>query len=222
MDFSGLLRMVSVGIILLVLIVEGYLKFYEKKINQAVEQGRPMKRPMVPPFKVANAMRVLLVVAALLPFISDLENSRNNVRDLERRIEQQAAEKQMSVAFVASKHNAAALYYTEDGSDHTFALYENKGIFFNEFVFIHGGNATAIDESIRVFRMEESGELVLFSMNKLQIATIACHNGETYHLDPDSPFVLIMPDGGADLYDENGDLIDLKQNEWYEVTTKGI
>lgn len=222
MDLGGLVRAVSLGIILLVCILQGYLKLYEKKINQAVEQGRPLKRPMVPPYQVANALKVLLYLAVLLPLISDAAASINRDRNLERSVEQQAAEKQMSVAFVASEDSAAALYYEEDGSDHTFALYECRGTIFKEYVFLHGGSATSIDRSVRAFRMEESGELVLFSMNKLRIAEIVCHHGEAYHLDPDSPFVLILPSGGADIYDENGDLIDLKQNEWYVVTTKGI
>ena len=54
------------------------------------------------------------------------------------------------------------------------------------------------------------------SMNRLGIAKIACHDGNTYQLDPESPFVLIIPSGGADIYDKNGDL---EQNWWYEITT---
>ena len=220
MDLGVLARAVSIGIIMLVCVLQGYLKLYEQKINQAVEQGRPMKKPMVPPFKVANALKVVLALAVFLPLISDAAASINRDRNLERSVEQQAAEKQMSVAFAATKDNAAALYYKEDGSDHTFALYETRGTIFKEYVFLHGGSATSIDEGVRAFRMEKSGELVLFSMNRLRIAKIVCHDGEAYHLDPDSPFVLILPSGGADIYDKNGALIDLEQNEWYVVTTK--
>ncbi|MBQ8851390.1 MAG: hypothetical protein IJZ66_02985, partial [Oscillibacter sp.] len=117
MDLSAV-RAVSIGIIMLVCVLQGYLKLYEQKINQAVEQGRPMKKPMVPPFKVANALKVVLTLAVFLPLISDAAASINRDRNLERSVEQQAADKQMSVAFVASEDSAAALYYEEDGSDH--------------------------------------------------------------------------------------------------------
>ena len=220
MSLESLFRIISLGILLMLLVIKGCLRFYEKKINQAAERGRPTKSPMILPPKVAKVMNTLVYIAILLPLIPDAVSSINRVRDLERSVEQKAAEKQMSVAFVSSDDAAAALYYEEDGSDHTFALYENRGTFFKEYVFIHGGSATSIDQGVRAFRMETSGELVLFSMNKLRIAEIVCHNGDAFHLDPDSPFAIILPDGGADLYDEDGEFIDLKQNEWYVVTTK--
>ncbi len=55
-------------------------------------------------------------------------------------------------------------------------------------------------------------------MNAPHIAAIECHDGERYEIDSNSPFVLIIPSGGFDVYDINGDLINLTQEGWYELT----
>lgn len=203
----------------LLLLLWGYLKLCQAKYDRVLETGQPMKKPMLPPYIVANGMKVLLAAALLFMLLPVLGASTSR-RELEEEVCRRAERDGMSVALALTEDTAAALYYAADGSDHSFALYENRGAWREDYRFIHGGSATSIDENLRAFRMEKTGELALFSMNRIGIARITCHSGEEYLLDPEAPFVLILPGGGADFYDAVGDRIDPAQNSWYEITVK--
>lgn len=221
MSLISLLWMISAVILTAIVIVYGYLKLYQVKVDQAMEDGKPMKNPMTPPYKVANAAKTILVIAVLMPVVPYFAANRpTSAKALEQSVQQRAADDNRNVVLVQTESTAAALYYTEDQSDHSFALYENRGRFMDDYCFIHGGSSTSIEESVRAFRMEDTGELVLFSMNRLHIARIDCYDGSTYHLDPDSPFVLVLPGSGADLYDVEENLVDLEKNQWFEITVK--
>lgn len=220
MSLSHLLLLISAGVILPLLAAYAYLKLYQAKIDKAIETGKQISKPMISSYQVANVMKVIIVIAVILPVLSYLREGRTGAQEIETAVHQRAVEDGMKVELVIAEKMAAALYYTDDRSDCSFALYENRGKYLDDYCFIHGGSSASIEKSVRVFRIEKSGELVLFSMNRLGIAKIACHDGNTYQLDPESPFALIIPSGGADVYDKNGDLIDLKQNRWYEITTK--
>lgn len=221
MSLVSLLLIIPAVLLTALMIVYGYLKVYQAKIDQSLEAGRPMKKPMIPPYRIANAVKILLVIALAVPAVLYLSGNRpTSAKALEQSVQQRAAEEKRDVLLVQTKTTAAALYYSEDQSGHSFALYENRGKLMDDYCFIHGGSSASIEESVRVFRMENTGELVLFSMNRLGIARIDCHDGTTYHLDPASPFVLILSDDGADFYDAGGNAVDLRQNQWFEITTK--
>ena len=218
MSLVHLLLCVSLGVLALLLAVYGYLKVYQRKLDQAVKTGKPLKKPMIPPYKIANAVKILILLAVALPILSCLRAPCTSVRNLEKEVQQRAAEDGMQGELVMTEGTAAALYYAED--DSRFALYENRGTVLDDYCFIHGGSSAAMEKGLRAFRMEDTGELVLFSMNMPRISKIVSHDGTTYHLDPESPFVLILPSGGADLYDAEGNLLDLGNLSWYEITVK--
>ena len=221
MSLISLLLIIPAVLLTALMIVYGYLKVYQAKIDQSLEAGRPMKKPMIPPYRIANAVKILLVIALAVPAVLYLSGNRpTSAKALEQSVQQRAAEEKRDVLLVQTKTTAAALYYSEDQSGHSFALYENRGKLMDDYCFIHGGSSASIEESVRVFRMENTGELVLFSMNMPRISKIVSHDGTTYHLDPESPFVLILPSGGADLYDAEGNLLDLGNLSWYEITVK--
>ena len=219
MSIVSLLLTIFTILFLLLFIILGYLQIYKRNINKVLDAKQDACKRMIPPYKVVAAMTVLLIVAvATFSAIYISSDPVTSPQELERSAQQLAAETGMDMEFAISDDLAAVLLFNEDKSDHSFKLYENKGRLTANYVFSHGGSSTSIEESVRVFRY--SGELALFSLNELQIARIVCHDGETHLVDPDRPFVLIIPSGGADFYNKAGDLIDLDQGGWYEITVK--
>lgn len=81
---------------------------------------------------------------------------------------------------------------------------------FEVAAFRYGGHTTSVERSVSIYKFD--GTLVLISMNSLHIEKIECHDGDTYETDPNRPFALILPSGGFDVYDNEGNLIDLEQD----------
>ena len=83
-------------------------------------------------------------------------------------------------------------------------------------MFRYGGKSTSIKESLRAFVYGD--EVALISMNALQVAQVRSASGERFYVEPGEPFVLVIPGGGFEFYDAQGNPIPLTQNRWYEVT----
>ncbi|MGM9661516.1 MAG: hypothetical protein ACI3WR_00290 [Oscillospiraceae bacterium] len=214
MDISVVVCTVLAAIAILVLIAAGYLRLYTRAINRAlVTKGRKPPR-MIPPYKVVAALAAALVIAAAL-CLSGM-NRITTARDMEESLRKsQTIREDWNIEIAMSDSFAAALAYDDGLTDHSFAVYRNTGRLFENYQFRYGGHTVSVEQSVSVYKYD--GMLALLSMNALHIARIQCHDGETYEIDPDSPFVLILPDGGFDAYDSAGKLIDLEQDRWYEV-----
>lgn len=218
MSMISLLFYIFAAICLLFLAVFGYLQLYKRNINKALDPAKHKPKHMTPPYKVAIIAAILLIISVAALGLFFLSDSITDARAVEQDARNQAEKKGMNVAVAVSDHTAAVLYYSDDRNDHSFAFYENKGRMIANYVFSHGGSSTSIERSVHVFRCQ--GELALFSLNELHIAKIVCHDGEIHLIDPEHPFVLIIPSGGADIYDKEGNLVDLGANSWYEITEK--
>lgn len=88
-----------------------------------------------------------------------------------------------------------------------------------DYEFRYGGVSSSIEHGVRVFSLGTSSALL--SMNAQHIAAIVCHDGQSFELDPDRPFVLLLPTGGFDAYDSAGQLIELDADGWHEQTSLG-
>lgn len=220
MDLSILILMVLAIAVLLAAAVLVYLQIYKRNINKALNAKAGIHRHMVPPHNMA-ALSVVLVAAVVVLgiIVAPNFNRITNAHEIEQAAREfQAIGNEWNVEMGMADNFAAVLFYNEDRSDHSFAIYRNTNEVRANYVFWYGGNSTSIQRSVRVFKYD--GALALISMNELHIAKIECHDGETYVLDPNSPFVFVIPGGGFDVYDKNGNLIDLEQDWWYELTEK--
>ena len=123
--------------------------------------------------------------------------------------------------------------FKEDLSDSDFRFYINKNSNHPNYVFRRGSDLTSIERAAHL--LEYDGTYILVSLNALRIAEIRCENGTTYSVDPDLPFVLVIPNGGSLLiktednmtyyydytgiivFDEHGNELDLTQKQWFEM-----
>ena len=219
MSLLSLILAILAVIAVLLLAIFCYLQIYQKHINKALGSEAYTHKHMISPRKVAIILGGILITAAAVLALSFWASkgpltSREMLEDDARK---RAETRGMDVEIVFTDELAAILFYDGSRSDHSFEIYENKGIILENYVYSHGGSSTSIERSVRTFRYE-GDQLILFSMNKLGIAKIVCHDGETCFVDPDLPFVLILPAGAMDFYDERGNLVNLGQDWWYEAT----
>ena len=210
---SVYLLLLLAGVLLLLgLVLLGYMQLYMRHIAKALAGRNP--RPMLSP----RLLLLILIAVFLLaiPLLSLLTRPVCSAKEIEDSARTRAEELGMEVRVAVTDQLVAVLWYTEDGSDHSFSIYENQGTWRANYVFRYGGSSASIEKCLRVFRAGE--EVILFSLNTPGIARIECQDGERYDLSPDTPFVRILPAAGMRFYDMEGSEIDIEQASWYEVT----
>lgn len=218
MSISVFAFIVIAIVILLTIIAAGYFLLYTSNINKALVTKGHKHLHMIPPYKMVIALIILfIVVVAVLVAIYLPGMSRiTNAHDIEEHLREfQAVNDEWNVEVAMSDNYAAVIAYDDEQTDHAFAIYRNTSEAFTNFVFRAGGHTTSVEKSVSVYKFD--GTLALVSMNTLHIAKIECHDGDTYETDPNHPFVLILPSGGFNIYDNEGNLIDLEQDWWYEI-----
>lgn len=219
MDIKLLIFSAFAVIAFFVVIMAAYLKIYKRNINKALTENSKRHIRMIPPYKVLNVLIALLAVVALA-FAMTIIPSLNRIStadEIERETRRfQAINDEWNMEISLNDNLAVVLSYDDDMSEHAFSVYKNTGNVVPNYKFSYGGESTSIERSVRVFKYDNT--LALLSMNMLHIAKIECHDGITCEIDPNSPFALIIPSGGFDVYDSTGNIIDLAQDWWYEIT----
>ena len=219
MDISYILLMLFAGAFVLLAVCTIYFFVYKHHINKVLVEPQKKHMKMIPPYKIMLAL--ILVVAVIgtsfiitimpkLDRISTATEIETDVRNFQK------IGSDWDIEIAMNEYFAAVIAYDSTKGDHTFAIYKNDGKVGTNYVFRYGGKSTSIERSVRVFKFE--GATAFVSMNALHIAAIECHDGERYEIDPNMPFALIIPNGGYDIYDNNGNLVDLTQDRWYELT----
>lgn len=219
MDISYILSLLFAAVCVFFLVCIGYLLIYKKHINKVLIEPDKKHIKLVPPYKVLLVLIIVFAIVVTSFAVTLIPNTEHlsTVNDIEEDVRSfQKISDDWNIEIAMNERIAAVIAYDNQESEHTFSIYENKGSTKTNYVFRYGGKSTSIERGIRVFRFE--GTAALISMNILHIAAIECHDGERYEVDPNTPFVLVIPSGGFDVYDENGNLIDITQAGWYELT----
>ena len=219
MDISYILLLLFAAVCVFFLVCIGYLLIYKKHINKVLIEPDKKHIKLVPPYKVLLVLIIVFAIVVTSFAVTLIPNTEHlsTVNDIEEDVRSfQKISDDWNIEIAMNERIAAVIAYDNQESEHTFSIYENKGSTKTNYVFRYGGKSTSIERGIRVFRFE--GTTALISMNILHIAAIECHDGERYEIDPNTPFVLVIPSGGFDVYDENGKLIDITQADWYELT----
>lgn len=235
MDLTFIIAVGFAAVLFLTDVVLLYLHFYKRHINKILQKDQAKQKKMMPPHRLlpwALALLVVIMVAAVvLDMEFDLSQSRLTTKEeiLENaRIGYEDTQSQIAM----SADVAAVLSYSEDLSESEFRVYINKNSNRPNYIFRCGGDLTAIQRA--AYLMEYKGTFILFSCNTCRISEIRCENGTTYRVDPDLPFVLVIPDGGSllsygagesayhgytgiSVLDEKGNTIDLTQLQWFEM-----
>ena len=219
MDISYILLLLFAAVCVFFLVCIGYLLIYKKHINKALIEPDKKHIKLVPPYKVLLVLIIVFAIVVTSFAVTLIPNTEHlsTVNDIEEDVRSfQKISDDWNIEIAMNERIAAVIAYDNQESEHTFSIYENKGSTKTNYVFRYGGKSTSIERGIRVFKFE--GTTALISMNILHIAAVECHDGERYEIDPNNPFVLVIPSGGFDVYDENGKLIDITQADWYELT----
>lgn len=209
--------------IALLLLVGGaiYFYLYKRNINKALREKSKAHIRMVPPYKVMTGIIIFLIIIAGVLVFGKWQpfDTLSSASDIEKHAREfQGIGDDWDIEIEMENSIAAVLAYNDDMSDHVFAIYENTSKSAADYEFRHGGSSTSIERSVRVFKYD--GAIALVSMNALHITKIDCHDGASYEIDPNAPFVLVIQSGGFDVYGVDGNLIDLEQDWWYELTDK--
>ena len=219
MDISYILLLLFAAVCVFFLVCIGYLLIYKKHINKVLIEPDKKHIKLVPPYKVLLVLIIVFAIVVTSFAVTLIPNTEHlsTVNDIEEDVRSfQKISDDWNIEIAMNDRIAAVIAYDNQESEHTFSIYENKGNTKTNYVFRYGGKSTSIERGIRVFKFE--GTTALISMNILHIAAVECHDGERYEIDPNNPFVLVIPSGGFDVYDENGKLIDITQADWYELT----
>ncbi len=219
MEITYVLLMLLVGAFVLLAICTTYLFIYKRHINKVLVEPQKKHFKMIPPYKI---MLVLILIVAIIgtSFIITILPSLDRistVSEIEKDVRSfQGISNDWDIEIAMNDRVAAVIAYDEQMDAHIFSIYENDCKGKTNYVFRYGGKSTSIERSVRVFKFE--GATAFISMNALRIAAIECHDGKRYEIDPNMPFALVVPNGGFDIYDSNGNSIDLTQDGWYELT----
>ena len=219
MDISYILLLLFAAVCVFFLVCIGYLLIYKKHINKVLIEPDKKHIKLVPPYKVLLVLIIVFAIVVTSFAVTLIPNTEHlsTVNDIEEDVRSfQKISDDWNIEIAMNDRIAAVIAYDNQESEHTFSIYENKDSTKTNYVFRYGGKSTSIERGIRVFKFE--GTTALISMNILHIAAVECHDGERYEIDPNNPFVLVIPSGGFDVYDENGKLIDITQADWYELT----
>lgn len=219
MDISYVFLMLFAGAFVLLAICTIYFFIYKHHINRILVEPQKKHMKMIPPYKILFALIVVFAVIGTSSIITILPNFDriSTVSEIEEDVRSfQGISNDWDIEIALNDRVAAVIAYDEQMEEHTFSVYENDGKEKINYVFRYGGKSTSIERSVRVFKFE--GATAFISMNDLHIAAIECHDGERYEIDPNMPFVVVIPNGGFNIYDSNGNSIDLTQDEWYELT----
>lgn len=219
MDISSVLLKLLAGAFVLLVICAIYFFIYKYHINKVLVEPQKKHIRMIPPYTILVALIIVFTalgtffIITILPSLDRI----STVSDIEKNVRSsQRINSDWNVEVAMNDRVAGVIAYDDQRSEHTFSIYKSDGKANTNYVFRYGGKSTSIKCSVRVFKFE--GATVLISMNALHMAAIECHDGERHEIDPNVPFVLVIPSGGFDVYDNSGKLIDLTQVSWYELT----
>ena len=213
-----------------------YLHFYKKHINKMLQEPQVRRKKMLPPYVLVYLLPVLLIIVGIvtvaLDMHFDLSYSRLTTKE-EILANARIGFENMQSEISMSGDVAAVLNFKEDLSDSDFRIYINKNSNRPDYVFRRGADLTSVERGAHL--LEYDGTYILVSLNTFRIAEIQCENGTTYSVDPNWPFVLVIPNGGSlisktednvtyfyaytgiSVFDEHGNEIDLTQKQWFEM-----
>lgn len=192
-----------------------YFHVYKRHINRALAQQDKKLLRLAPPRTVLVVFSTVFVLLCLTLIAAGLmgQGRLSTLSDVEADV---GLTQGWEMESAMDERAAAVLCFDAGDGGHSFYVYENVGGNAADYVFRYGGSSTSIERGLRAFSF--GGSTVLISMNALHIAAIESHGGGRYELDPDGPFVLVIPGGGFDAYDSAGALLDLGQAQWFETT----
>ena len=217
MNISYILLKLLAGAFVLLVVCAIYFFIYKHHINKVLAEPQKKHIKMKPPYTILVALIIIFAVLGtsfIITILPSLERI-STVSDIEKNV-RKGINSDWNVEVAMNDRVAAAIAYDDQTSEHSFSIYTNNGKAKTNYVFRYGGKSTSIKRSVRVFKFEDT--TVLISMNALHIAAIECHDGKRHEIDPNTPFVLVIPNGSFDVYDNSGKLIDLTQAGWYELT----
>lgn len=233
--------------VVLVLALLGYLVLYRIHINKVLEDTAVPRKKWISPVGLLVLTPAVLflfaVTVSILELQFDISNSRltsrEEILDSYAWLYEKNPENwdQINLAMTMTDEFALVLHYPDDHSDSQFDIYRND----HDSVANYEGrmhlSLTAVERGVMM--VECDGAMLFGSLNEIRVARIVTDSGTVYEIDPDEPFVLVIPDGCARLvekldgtistrvygysgftaYDEYGNEMDLLSFDWWQLDT---
>ena len=218
MELTSLL-MIFFGVVCGALLLCGlYFFLYKGHINRVFREPGKKHTRMPPPHRVLFGLAAVVAMVGVCLIVLGLQGERplTAERDIAADLRKNpGVTESWEVEADMGGNLAAGIAFCRETGDYSFGVYIQKGEK-PGFVFRYGGHATSIKESVRAFVYGD--EIALISMNALQVAQVRSASGERFYVEPGEPFALVIPGGGFEVYDAQGNPIPVAQDPWYEVT----
>lgn len=195
-----------------------YFFLYKGHINRVFREPGKKHTRMPPPHRVlfGLAAAVAIVGICLIVSVTKGAGTLKTENDIASNLwKNPGVGESWEVEADMRENLAAGIAFCRETGDYSFGVYIQKGEK-PGFVFRYGGKSTSIKESLRAFVYGD--EVALVSMNALQVAQVRSASGERFYVEPGEPFALVIPGGGFEVYDAQGNPIPVTQDPWYEVT----
>lgn len=231
----------------LVLALLAYLALYRVHINKVLEDTTVPRKRWISPIVLLVLIPVVLfvctVTVSILEVQFDISQSRLTSREEILALYEDAAQqkrhsegwKDYNQIMTMTEEFALVLAYPSDHSDSQFDIYRNSD---SEPVDYEGRmhlSLTAVERGVMM--VECDGAMLFGSLNQIRVARIVTDGGVVYEIDPEEPFVLVIPDGctrliekldgpistrvygysGFTAYDEYGNEMDLLSFDWWQL-----
>ncbi len=103
---------------------------------------------------------------------------------------------------------AGMLFFDTAKRKHTVSLYSKKQGFSLGYFFREGGSLSTVETGIYETSTEASRETAYFSMNAPELSSYTLDGGDAQPLDPNAPFVLILPKSAKVVFQNTqGDIV---------------
>lgn len=236
------------GVLVLALLV--YLLLYKVHINKILTEEAPKGKKWCSPASLLAwlplALLVFAIAVSLLDLNFDISGSRLTTREeILAQYANAAEQKRGSEGWetydqimTMTEEFALVLSYPDDHSDSQFDIYRNSEDGLTNYASRMRLSLTAVERGVMM--VECDGAMLFGSLNGVRVAKIVADDGTVYELDPNEPFVLVIPGGcsrllekseddtvyvygysGFTAYDEFGNEMDLLSLEWYELSSIG-
>lgn len=234
------------SVVLLVLLLL-YLALYRRHINRVLENAEQTGRKWISPASLLGWLPVVLllcvVTVCILELTLDISQSRltsreeilNSYSGFYR--ENPKNWEQTQMVMTMTDEFALVLHYPQDHSDSRFDIYRDLPGEPLDYELKRRMSLTPVE--LGVLMVECDGAMLFGSLNEIRVAKIVTDSGAVYEIDPDEPFVLVIPEGctrlaektedpavilvygysGFTAYDEYGKEMDLLSYDWSQLET---
>ena len=145
-------------------------------------------------------LSVVTIIFLILISQGNIGVSQDNIENDARK--SQKIQEEWITAKYFNDDFGALLFYSEDLSNFTFSIYQNRPGFSFGYFFRSGGGLPGVSDDILKVTSNGQGNIFL-SLNKMQVARIEIDNGsqiKEIEIENTKPFTVIIPENSGEIH----------------------